>query len=164
MVAFIDQATVDFINEKGGLKAIIISHPHFYTTHLEWARIFECPVYLAENDRQWVNREDVAGVRKWVPGMGTRDIEEVGGVAKAIVCGGHFDGSMVLLWEGKLFIADTIMSVPVSLFIWSLYWKGKGLMAMQSGFYHKDRLPGTVSYSFQWSYPNCKSRCTSLQG
>jgi len=25
---------------------------------------------------------------------------------------------------------------------------------MQSGFYHKDRLPGTVTYSYMWSYPN----------
>jgi glyoxylase-like metal-dependent hydrolase (beta-lactamase superfamily II) len=37
----------------------------------------------------------------------------VGGEVRAIQCGGHFDGSLVLLWEKKLFIADTIMSVPV---------------------------------------------------
>lgn len=133
IVAFIDQATVDFINEKGGLKAIVISHPHFYTTHLEWARIFKCPVYVAKDDAEWLNREDKEGVRKWVTGV--EEIEEVGGAATAIQCGGHFDGSMVLLHDKKLFIADTMMSVP-------------------SGFYHKDRLPGTVSYSFQWSYPN----------
>ncbi|OAL07548.1 hypothetical protein IQ06DRAFT_289256 [Phaeosphaeriaceae sp. SRC1lsM3a] len=133
IVAFIDQATVDFINGKGGLKAIVISHPHFYTTHLEWARIFKCPVYLAKADEEWLNREDKEGARKWVTGV--QEIEEVGGEATAIQCGGHFDGSLVLLHDKKLFIADTMMSVP-------------------SGFYHKDRLPGTVSYSFQWSYPN----------
>lgn len=136
LVAFIDQATVEFVKSKGGLKAIVISHPHFFTTHLEWARIFECPVYICSADAEWLNREDTSGVRKWVQGV--EAIEEVGGEVKAIQCGGHFDGSMVLLWEKKMFIADTMMSVP-------------------SGFYHKDRLPGTVSYSFQWSYPNRES-------
>lgn len=32
IVAFIDDATVEFIKGKGGLKAIVISHPHFWTT------------------------------------------------------------------------------------------------------------------------------------
>ncbi|KAF2030030.1 hypothetical protein EK21DRAFT_66486 [Setomelanomma holmii] len=133
LVAFIDAATVSFIKSKGGLNAIVISHPHFYTTHLEWARIFQCPVYVSSDDAEWLNRADNDEVRKWI--KGSQSIEEVDGEVRAVQCGGHFDGSLVLLWERKLFIADTIMSVP-------------------SGFYHKDRLPGTVSYSFQWSYPN----------
>lgn len=112
ILAFIDDETVSFINEKGGLKAIIISHPHFYTTHLEWARIFKCPVYLAADDAEWLNRQDKEGVRKWVKGV--EEIEEVGGEVKAVVCGGHFDGSMVLVWGRKMFIADTMMAVPVS--------------------------------------------------
>jgi glyoxylase-like metal-dependent hydrolase (beta-lactamase superfamily II) len=45
---------------------------------------------------------------------GVADIEEVGSEAKMVQCGGHFDGSSVLWWEKKLFIADTFMSVPVS--------------------------------------------------
>jgi glyoxylase-like metal-dependent hydrolase (beta-lactamase superfamily II) len=112
LVAFIDADTVSFINKLGGVNAIVISHPHFYTTHLEWARIFQCPVYVASDDAEWLNRADDAGVRKWVRGVA--EIDEVGGEVKAIQCGGHFDGSLVLWWEGKLFIADTMMSVPVS--------------------------------------------------
>jgi glyoxylase-like metal-dependent hydrolase (beta-lactamase superfamily II) len=84
LVAFIDTDTVSFINKLGGLDAIVISHPHFYTTHLEWARIFQCPVYVASDDVEWLDRAD------------------------------DFDGSLVLWWEEKLFIADTMMSVPVS--------------------------------------------------
>jgi glyoxylase-like metal-dependent hydrolase (beta-lactamase superfamily II) len=112
ILAFIDNETVSFINEKGGLKAIVISHPHFYTTHLEWARVFKCPVYVSADDAEWLNREDKDGVRKWIKGV--QKIDEVGGLATAIQCGGHFDGSLVLLWEKKLFIADTMMAVPVS--------------------------------------------------
>lgn len=105
LVAFIDEATVDFVKSKGGLKAIVISHPHFYTTHLEWARIFSCPIYISSDDSEWLNREDKDGARKWL--KGTQRIEEVGGQVTAIQCGGHFDGSLVLHWEKKLLIADT---------------------------------------------------------
>lgn len=109
LIAFIDGPTIDFIKSKGGLKAMVISHPHFYTTHLEWARIFDCPVYLCKDDSEWLNCEDKHGVRKFVSGA----TEILPGVT-AIQAGGHFDGSMFLHWENKLFIADTMMSVPVS--------------------------------------------------
>jgi glyoxylase-like metal-dependent hydrolase (beta-lactamase superfamily II) len=113
LVAFLNPGTIDFINEKGGLKAIVISHPHFYTTHLEWAKVFNCPVYMSKDDEEWLNRKDSEGVRRLVSGV--TSIEEEGGEVKMIQCGGHFDGSSVLLWqkERKLFIADTFMSVPV---------------------------------------------------
>ena len=111
LIAFLNQDTIDFINEKGGLKAIVISHPHFYTTHLEWAAQFNCPVYVAEDDKEWLNRNDSKGVRQVY--KGTKEV--VPGVT-VVQCGGHFDGSSVLHWDNKLFIADTMMSVPVSSF------------------------------------------------
>ncbi|KAI4631506.1 uncharacterized protein J4E87_002211 [Alternaria ethzedia] len=132
-VAFLNPATIDFIKGKGGLKAIVISHPHFYTTHLEWASVFGCPVYMCGDDRVWLNRKDQNGVRKFVKGV--TEIEEIGGEAKMIQCGGHFEGSSVLWWDRKLFIADTFMSVP-------------------SGFNNAHRVPVTTSYSFMWAYPN----------
>lgn len=52
-----------------------------------------------------------------------------------IQAGGHFDGSSFLHWEQKLFIADTMMSVP-------------------SGFNNAHRFRDTVSFSFMWAYPN----------
>ncbi|OAL55956.1 hypothetical protein IQ07DRAFT_184575 [Pyrenochaeta sp. DS3sAY3a] len=133
LIAFLDQATIDFIQSKGGLKAIVISHPHFWTTHVEWAQVFGCPVYVSEADAEWFNRKDEAGCRKLVGSV--TPVSEVGGEVKVIQAGGHFDGSNFLLWEKKLFIADTMMSVP-------------------SGFNNAKRLPDTVSYSFMWAYPN----------
>lgn len=108
LIAFLNQETVDFIKEKGGLKAIVISHPHFYTTHLEWAAQFKCPVYVATDDKEWLNRADKDGARQLYKGAK----EVVPGVT-VVQCGGHFDGSSVLHWDKKLFIADTMMSVPV---------------------------------------------------
>ncbi|OCK83848.1 hypothetical protein K432DRAFT_346306 [Lepidopterella palustris CBS 459.81] len=131
MIAFIDEKTVDFIKAKGGLKAIVISHPHFYTTHLEWARVFNCPVYVSKEDEEWLSRADHIGVRHFIEGP-TQTI--VPGVT-AIKVGGHFDGSLVLHWDSKLFIADSLYTVP-------------------SALYHVDRLPGTTSYVFMWSIPN----------
>ena len=134
-IAFIDQVTIDFIKEKGGIKAIVISHPHFYTTHLEWARIFECLIYTNKDDSEWLFRDDKEGRRKLVSGVN----EIVPGV-KVIQAGGHFDGSSFLLWEKKLFIADTMMIVPVS---FRLMLKDWGLAAdiLLVGIQQREALP-----------------------
>ncbi|KAF2636593.1 hypothetical protein P280DRAFT_408934 [Massarina eburnea CBS 473.64] len=132
LVAFLDDATVEFVRERGGVKAIVISHPHFWTTHLEWARVFGCPVYLCSLDSQWLNTTDTHSARHFL--TTTTPIPRLPSVT-VIVAGGHFDGSMVLHWENKLFIADTIMSVP-------------------SAHTRTPRLPNTTSYAFMYAYPN----------
>ncbi|KAJ4297001.1 hypothetical protein N0V88_003917 [Collariella sp. IMI 366227] len=53
-----ERATVEKIKGMGGIKAMVISHPHFYSTHLEWAERFECKVYLAAEDKKWLARRD----------------------------------------------------------------------------------------------------------
>ena len=53
----------------------------------------------------------------------------------AVKLGGHFPGSLVLLWNKMLFVADTLVTTP-------------------SALYHIDRPPGTTSYAFMWSIPN----------
>ena len=40
--ATLDAATITTIKGLGGIQAIAISHPHFYTTMGEWARAFAC--------------------------------------------------------------------------------------------------------------------------
>lgn len=72
-------------------------------------------MYVSEADAEWFNRKDEAGCRKLVGGV--TPVSEVGGEVKVIQAGGHFDGSNFLLWEKKLFIADTMMSVPVSTYL-----------------------------------------------
>ncbi|KAF2218053.1 hypothetical protein CERZMDRAFT_64125 [Cercospora zeae-maydis SCOH1-5] len=152
LIAYLDQETVDFILARGGLKAIVISHPHYYTTHLDWAETFDCEVFLAREDEGWVCRREVVvaeqeeealegegGRRKRGRKSRRRFIEGeeevvVEGV-KAIKVGGHFPGSLVLLWEEKLFIADSFLITP-------------------SGLYHVDRPAGTNSFVFMYSYPN----------
>ncbi len=48
-ISLLDEATVDIINALGGLKAIAISHPHFYATNAVWSATFgNVPVYIHE--------------------------------------------------------------------------------------------------------------------
>ncbi|EMC95058.1 hypothetical protein BAUCODRAFT_524622 [Baudoinia panamericana UAMH 10762] len=130
-ITYLDDETVNFIREKGGLKAIVISHPHYYTTHLDWAAEFDCPVYIAKDDDEWLHRADKETRRRFIAG----DSEEVLGGVYAVKTGGHFPGSLVLNWSKKLLIADSFVTTP-------------------SALYHIDRLPGTTSYAFMWAVPN----------
>ena len=97
-IALLDDHTIEFIKARGGLAAIAISHPHFYSTHLEWAKAFDCPVYLAYEDQEWLNRDDEDGRRVFVKEL-TREIAP--GVTM-VKLGGHFPGSSALHWEKNL--------------------------------------------------------------
>ena len=102
------------INSKGGLKAIVISHPHYYTTYAEWAQAFKCPIYIASDDQNWLcQKPPTPQTLSLVDGAAGAAAKVLPGVS-AIKTGGHFPGSLVLHWEKKLFIADSIVTVPVS--------------------------------------------------
>ena len=108
-ITYLDDETVDFIKGRGGLKAIVISHPHYYTTHLDWAAAFDCPVYFAVEDVEWVSQPDPANRRRHLKHV----IEKILPGVVVAKPGGHFPGSVVLSWDKKLFIADTLVTVPV---------------------------------------------------
>jgi hypothetical protein len=116
-ITFLDAETVDRIHGMGGLAAIVISHPHYYTTHLVWADTFDCPVYLSWDDMEWLNRLDPHGkARTFI--QGTEEEIEVRGEKtgiKALKLGGHFPGSLVCLAHGRLLVADTLVTTPSGL-------------------------------------------------
>ena len=99
-ISLIDDATITLINGLGGLHAIAISHPHFYTTLVDWSRAFgDVPVHLHANDAKWVRQPDRC-IKFW---QGER-FELLKGVT-LIHGGGHFPGGSMLHWaagaEGK---------------------------------------------------------------
>ncbi|KAH6711487.1 beta-lactamase-like protein [Leptodontidium sp. MPI-SDFR-AT-0119] len=145
-IAFLDTDTIDWINDQGGLAAIVISHPHYYTTHLEWADAFECPVYLAWEDKGWLNRLDRMGkARTFIEG--TEEEIEVRGEKTGVLIlkpGGHFPGSLVCLAYGRLLVADTIVTTP----------SGKGDWSKGPGGGADVRPEGMNTYVFMWSIPN----------
>lgn len=102
------------IQSLGGLAGIVISHPHYYTTYVTWARHFKCPVYVSVEDISWMSRDTVSDINRHL--IRENHVTILPGIT-AIKCGGHFPGSLVLHWtenQGILFIADTIVTVPVS--------------------------------------------------
>jgi glyoxylase-like metal-dependent hydrolase (beta-lactamase superfamily II) len=92
-IALIDLATIDLLNGLGGVSAIAISHPHYYTTMVEWSHAFgRVPVFLHEADREWVQRPDPV-IEFW-----SGPARPIGDGLTLIHCGGHFAGGAVLHW------------------------------------------------------------------
>jgi glyoxylase-like metal-dependent hydrolase (beta-lactamase superfamily II) len=83
------------VRSLGGLKAIAISHPHFYGALADWSEAFgRVPVYLHADDRQWVMRPHPAVVH-W-----TGDHHRVSDDVLLLRTGGHFPGATMLHWSG----------------------------------------------------------------
>jgi len=124
-LALIDDATIDLLKGLGGVAAIAISHPHYYTTMVEWSHALGgIPIHLHAADRQWVMRPDPA-VQFW-----EGDTKTLAQGITLLRLGGHFAGGTVLHWAGW----DGGRGVVLS---------GDILQVVPSG-----------HVSFMWSYPN----------
>ena len=111
-ITLIDDKTVERVQALGGIKAIAISHPHYYSCMVEWSRAFGgAPIYIHEADRRWVVRPDDAIV------FWTGETCALGAGLTIVRCGGHFAGASVLHWtagaggRGALLSGDTIQVV-----------------------------------------------------
>ena len=108
----LDQAVVECLQALGGVSAIAISHPHYYSSMVEWSRAFGgVPIYLHAEDHQWVMRPD-KDIIFW-----QGETKSLGEGLTLIRCGGHFDGGTVLHWaagaegRGALLSGDIIQVV-----------------------------------------------------
>ena len=92
-ISLIDDAAVRLVEALGGLSAIAISHPHYYSSMAEWSQAFGgVPIYLHAADREWVMRPDPAIV------FWEGDALEIGPGLTLLRLGGHFAGGTVLHW------------------------------------------------------------------
>ena len=121
-----DDRSVAAIQALGGVSAIAVSHPHYYSSVVEWSRALgDVPVYLHASDGEWVARPHPAIVfwygeaHELVPGL------------TLLRLGGHFPGATVLHWAGAAGGKGALLSGDV----------------LQVG---KDRR----TVSFMYSYPN----------
>jgi hypothetical protein len=117
-IALIDAATISIIKALGGLIGIAISHPHYYTTMVEWSRAFgEIPIHLHAGDQQWIMRPDPA-IKLW-----DGDTLKLADGLTLIRCGGHFAGGTVLHWaagargRGALLAGDIVQVIPDRKFV-----------------------------------------------
>ncbi|WP_018614060.1 hypothetical protein [Segetibacter koreensis] len=106
----LDLTTIDLINRLGGVKAIAISHPHYFSTIVEWSRAFGgVPIYINGLDEKWLVRKDTA-IQLW-----NEQEFDLWDKVTLIRCGGHFPGASVMYnpaGKGALFVGDTIQVAP----------------------------------------------------
>ncbi len=111
-VSLLDEAVVEALKALGGISAIAISHPHYYTSMVEWSRAFGgVPIHLHACDRQWIMREDRAIV------LWEGEAKVLAEGLTLVRCGGHFEGGTVLHWargacgKGALLTGDILQVV-----------------------------------------------------
>ncbi|MBD1371395.1 MBL fold metallo-hydrolase [Hazenella sp. IB182357] len=111
-ITYLDPDTIHTLTEKGGIQAIALSHPHYYSSQVEWAERFDCPIYIHEDDKAWVMRPS-SHIQFW----SGEQIDLAPGLTLHRL-GGHFLGGSVLHWAGNegglgaLFTGDIIQSLP----------------------------------------------------
>ena len=111
-ISFIDDATVDIVRALGGIAAIAISHPHYYSSMVEWSRAFGATIFLHAADRRWVVRHDPS-IAFW-----DGETRTLATGVTLIRCGGHFAGGTVLHWaqgaggQGALLSGDIVQVGP----------------------------------------------------
>ena len=98
---------IEYVRSLGGLKAIAISHPHYYGAVADWSEAFGgIPIYLHGDDRAWITRPHPAIV-PWY-GESCRLSNDI----LLLRTGGHFSGGTMLHWraaaegQGALFTGD----------------------------------------------------------
>jgi hypothetical protein len=101
---------MDHVRSLGGLKAIAVSHPHFYGAVADWSEAFGgAPVYLHADDRQWITRPH-RSIVSW-----TGESQRISDEIRLWRAGGHFAGATILHWgagpegKGALFTGDIAM-------------------------------------------------------
>jgi glyoxylase-like metal-dependent hydrolase (beta-lactamase superfamily II) len=108
-VSLVTAEAVAALKARGGVDKIVISHPHFYASMVEWSdALGGVPILLHAADREWVKRPSSA-IAFW----DGNELKLSEGVT-LIRCGGHFPGSTALYWRdgprpgGALFPGDAL--------------------------------------------------------
>jgi hypothetical protein len=150
-VSLVTDDAIAALRARGGVDRIVISHPHFYASMVDWSEALgDVPILLHAADRDWVRRPSPR-VRFWEGD--TLCLSE--GVT-LLRCGGHFAGSTALHWAegprggGALFPGDALQVVQDRRHVTFMYsypnyipMRGSDVRAMQ------ERLAG---YAFEDVY------------
>jgi hypothetical protein len=110
-ITLLDDRTAAEVDARGGLRAIAISHPHYYSAVVEWAERFDAQIFLHAADREWVVRRNRR--MKFWEGTTLSLWDDL----TLINVGGHYEGGTVLHWpagangRGALLTGDIIQVV-----------------------------------------------------
>jgi hypothetical protein len=93
-VSVVSDDAVAALRARGGVDLMAISHPHFYTSMVEWSEALGgIPILLHEADRAWVQRPS-KHIRFW-----SGDELRLSTDVTLLRVGGHFDGSTGMHWK-----------------------------------------------------------------
>lgn len=111
-VSLVTDDAIAALKARGGVDRIIISHPHFYASMVEWSEALGgVPILLHEADKAWVRRPSPL-IRFW-----SGDEQRLSDAVTLLRCGGHFPGSAAIHWKdgpragGALFPGDALQVV-----------------------------------------------------
>lgn len=124
-VSLLDPDVAARLEERGGVDTIAISHPHYYTSMVDWAERFDARVLLHEADREWIMRPSDR-IELW---SGER--LELSPSLELIRLGGHFPGGTVCLWSAGAGGRGALLTGDIVAVVADRDW-----------------------VSFMWSYPN----------
>ncbi len=126
MTPLVDEAAVAAVRARGEVRAIAISHPHYYSGMVEWSEALGgVPILLHEADREWIMRPDPS-VELW-----SGDVRELWGGLTLLRLGGHFAGGTVLHDRERrmLLTGDIVMVIPDREFV-SFMWSYPNLIPL----------------------------------
>ena len=106
-LSLVSDEAVEALRASGGVDAIVISHPHFHASMVEWSEALGgVPILLHAANRQWAQRQSPR-IEYW-----DGDRNRLSGDITLVRTGGHFEGSTALHWRngprggGALFPGD----------------------------------------------------------
>jgi hypothetical protein len=107
-ITLLDDETASEVEGLGGLSAIAISHPHYYSAMVEWADRFDCPILLHADDGEWVMRQSPR-IELW-----RGETKDLGEGLTLVRGGGHFAGGQMLHVESRraLLSGDIVQVIP----------------------------------------------------
>ncbi|MER2262530.1 MAG: hypothetical protein ABS934_10970 [Psychrobacillus sp.] len=124
-ISYMDEKTISKIEDLGGIDAIALSHPHYYSSQVEWAEAFNAPIYIHEDDKEWVMRPS-----ERIVFWSGESLELKEGIILHRI-GGHFKGGTVLEWKNGDNQSGVLMTGDIIRVVADLSW-----------------------VSFMYSYPN----------
>ena len=126
MIPLVDAAAVEAVRARGEVRAIAISHPHYYSGMVEWSEALGgVPILLHEADSEWIMRPDPK-IELW-----SGDANELSGGLTLLRLGGHFPGGTVLhdANTATLLAGDIVMVIPDRRFV-SFMWSYPNLIPL----------------------------------
>ena len=127
-IANLDNATRAIVAALGGIKAIAVSHPHYYTTMQDWAEAFNAPIYLHADDKEWIQR-DSPHIHLW-----EGDTFDISRHVQLLRLGGHFAGGCVLHHkQGKgVLLSGDIIQVAAGANSVSFMWSYPNMLPLSA--------------------------------